>query len=343
GQLGWGLGGVLESAAGNQPRWLLEELHQEPQQQGAAAEAFGAAADEASEGNGGGARVAACSSRHGVVAGGDGSCAGTDSSSGSCSGSSSSKDGCSSSNSSSLVGAAAGTLGSIIGPCQTVSERTGVELERLETCQEQQQQQQQEQPAGLLKPWHGLAAGGVAGFAQVFLWSPVELLKLRSQLQTATRGSPGYRNPAALAAQVVRTEGVVGLYRGFTLTLVRDVPSFAMYFWLYHDIATALSPGMHPEEAPPATQVIAGGMAGVLAWMPIYPLDVLKTRVQAVPGSSAGGGGGGKTMLQYAREMYSEAGVRSFYRGVSPTLVRAFLMDAAAFLGYSTTLKLLGG
>lgn len=48
---------------------------------------------------------------------------------------------------------------------------------------------------------------------------------------------------------------VAGLYRGFTLTVVRDAPSYAMYFWLYHHITGVLAPGVHPEMAPPATQV----------------------------------------------------------------------------------------
>eukprot|EP00198_Chlamydomonas_reinhardtii_P009589 XP_001698926.1 carnitine/acylcarnitine translocase [Chlamydomonas reinhardtii] len=185
----------------------------------------------------------------------------------------------------------------------------------------------------------GQAAGSshssVAGMAQVFLWSPVELLKLRAQLQTASPGTAGYCNPAALAAQVVRQDGVAGLYRGFTLTVVRDVPSYAMYFWLYHDIAAALSPGLHPEQAPPATQVLAGGLAGVLAWLPIYPLDVIKTRVQAVSTAAST-----KTWWQHCKELQAE---RALYRGCMPTLVRAFVMDGASFLGYTTTLKLLAG
>lgn len=50
---------------------------------------------------------------------------------------------------------------------------------------------------------------------QVFLWSPVELLKLRAQLQTVAPGTPGYRNPAQLAVGVLRQDGVAGgLARG---------------------------------------------------------------------------------------------------------------------------------
>jgi solute carrier family 25 carnitine/acylcarnitine transporter 20/29 len=64
------------------------------------------------------------------------------------------------------------------------------------------------------------------------LWSPVELLKLRAQLQTSRAGVPGHLNPAALAGQVLAAEGLPGLYRGFGLTVLRDVPSFALYFFL---------------------------------------------------------------------------------------------------------------
>ena len=45
--------------------------------------------------------------------------------------------------------------------------------------------------------------------------------------------------------------------------------------------------------------MLAGGLAGVIAWLPIYPLDVLKTRVQAATAADSRG----KTLAHYAREV----------------------------------------
>ena len=39
---------------------------------------------------------------------------------------------------------------------------------------------------------------------------PVDLLKIRLQLQMAVRGAPGYVGPLSLLANVVRTEGLRG-------------------------------------------------------------------------------------------------------------------------------------
>lgn len=45
---------------------------------------------------------------------------------------------------------------------------------------------------------------------QVWVWSPVEMVKLRLQLQAAPRGSPGYVGPLAMTRQIWAREGVRG-------------------------------------------------------------------------------------------------------------------------------------
>lgn len=49
-----------------------------------------------------------------------------------------------------------------------------------------------------------------------------------------------------------------GLYRGFGLTAIRDVPSYGIYFYLYHQIASVLAPGVHADQAPGYVQVGVG-------------------------------------------------------------------------------------
>ncbi len=53
-----------------------------------------------------------------------------------------------------------------------------------------------------------------------------------------------------------------GLYRGITATALRDVPSFGIYFGLYHVFVEALEGHKHPDDASPLTHIIAGGTAG---------------------------------------------------------------------------------
>ena len=60
------------------------------------------------------------------------------------------------------------------------------------------------------------------------------------------------------------------------------------------------------------------------------PIDVLKTTVQAQVGS----GKESVSLLQSARLGYRKEGLAFFYRGLKPTLVRAFVVNAGVFYGY---------
>jgi hypothetical protein len=75
---------------------------------------------------------------------------------------------------------------------------------------------------------------------------------------------------------------------------------------------------------------------GCLAWTSVYPLDVIKSRMQAHP-SRLGPG----AWISFGREIYHEGGARAFLRGIKPTLARAFVMDALTFVGYTNVLRVL--
>jgi hypothetical protein len=52
-----------------------------------------------------------------------------------------------------------------------------------------------------------------------------QLVKVRMQLQTAHPSSPEFLRPSAMVRHILRTEGLAGLYRGITVTILRDIPS----------------------------------------------------------------------------------------------------------------------
>lgn len=82
-----------------------------------------------------------------------------------------------------------------------------------------------------------------------------------------------------------------------------------------------------------AVEVAAGGAAGVLAWASIYPIEVVKSRVQACDGSSA---------WAVWRELH-KGGWRGYFRGMPATLARAFVVNGAIFYGVGAARRLLGG
>ena len=93
--------------------------------------------------------------------------------------------------------------------------------------------------------------GSVAGICQSFICSPMELIKLRMQLQTDRTeifkrsfsvkvGRWVYHNPWDAVSKIVQRDGVRGLYKGLELTLTREVMNFSVFFGTYEYICTSV-------------------------------------------------------------------------------------------------------
>ena len=195
--------------------------------------------------------------------------------------------------------------------------------------------------------------GGCAGgFAQSFLQSPVELLKVRLQL-AASGQQPSTSaltlellRPSTGASSAPAATTVVPplLSRGLYATLLRDVVPHGVWFLSYdwakrkleQRAAAALPSARLPAEPPPlgaVEQLSAGAYAAVAAWVVGYPADVIKTRCQMV--------GGYPSVRDAAQSIYREGGVRAFYRGLGLKLLRAVPQSAAGFFVYEYVMGVL--
>ncbi|EFB24286.1 hypothetical protein PANDA_000768, partial [Ailuropoda melanoleuca] len=121
-----------------------------------------------------------------------------------------------------------------------------------------------------------LLASMVAGVVSVGLGAPVDLIKIRLQMQTqpfreATLGlkpgavalgkQPVYQGPVHCITTIVRTEGLAGMYRGVSAMLLRDVPGYCLYFIPYVFLNEWITPEACTGPSPCAVW-LAGGMAG---------------------------------------------------------------------------------
>jgi hypothetical protein len=107
-----------------------------------------------------------------------------------------------------------------------------------------------------------------------------------------------YANELECMRAVLENEGWSGLFtRGLGPTLAREIPSYAIYFVVYRLLmSTDLAGGLGG-----AAPLVCGAVSGCACWIPVYPIDVVKTLVQNTEGGDGGGGDGGK------REDYSTA------------------------------------
>ena len=78
-------------------------------------------------------------------------------------------------------------------------------------------------------------AGIGAGTIQTAILTPVELVKIRLQVNTTRNptSSSDKIGPIKEAKRIIKREGFKGLYRGLGITVLRDAPAHGVYFWTY--------------------------------------------------------------------------------------------------------------
>ena len=80
---------------------------------------------------------------------------------------------------------------------------------------------------------------------------------------------------------------------------------------------------------------IIGGIAGQIAWAISIPVDAVKSIIQTSTNTSP------PLISTVVRDIYSTRGIRGFYNGIEVAIVRAFPANAALFVGYEFTRKLI--
>jgi hypothetical protein len=143
----------------------------------------------------------------------------------------------------------------------------------------------------------------------------------------------------------MRENGPTGLFRGLSATISRDVP-FTFFFFGGYEAWTLIFSSMpyfivKNENTYNSTIklnsvgiYLAGGFAGATAWSIIFPVDSVKSNLQTMDKSTS--------LTTVVKDMYISQGLKGFYRGWSSAIMRAFPANAALFLGYETTISLLG-
>ncbi|KAH6819923.1 Mitochondrial substrate carrier family protein [Perilla frutescens var. hirtella] len=167
-------------------------------------------------------------------------------------------------------------------------------------------------PEGISKHVHAtkyLIAGGVAGAASRTATAPLDRLKVILQVQT-TQASIGP------AVKRIWNEGrFLGFFRGNGINVLKVAPESAIKFYSYEMLKGVIG-GDDGHIGTPG-RLVAGGLAGAVAQTSIYPMDLVKTRLQTcVPER-----GCIPSLGKLSRDIWVQEGPRAFYRGLVPSLL----------------------
>ena len=178
------------------------------------------------------------------------------------------------------------------------------------------------------------AAGFFSAIPMTAITAPFERVKVILQVQGQKKLAPGekprYSGGLDVVRQLYREGGLRSVFRGSAATLARDGPGSAAYFAAYEYIKRALTP-RDPATGKPSGELsllavtCAGAAAGVAMWIPVFPVDTVKSRLQTAEGNVSIGG--------VVRELYGKGGYKAFFPGFGPALARAVPANAATFLG----------
>lgn len=177
--------------------------------------------------------------------------------------------------------------------------------------------------------------GGVCSgaFLSLLTTTPLGIIKL--QMQVASEAGV-FSN----ISRIMSVNGVRTLYRGYFSTFLMESPGRGVYLWSYeatklylHRFRTKHDINVYRDENEIervedkmewSTRAMAAATAGIFSWFVLYPFDVIKVRMQLDINKSKF-----RNSWHCVMVTWREGGIRSLYRGLYYTLVRAGPVAAA--------------
>ena len=160
-----------------------------------------------------------------------------------------------------------------------------------------------------------IAAAMFSGLVTSFIVTPVERVKIILQ---GKGGDLGSNEVTVLRGMLSEEGGLRNLMSvGLWPTISREVPSYAIYFVTFRLLKDLGLP-----------TILAGGTAGVACWVPVYPIDVVKTTLQEDESYNR------RSAFDVLADIVREEGVGGLFDGLMPKVIRACINHAVTFTVY---------
>ncbi|KAG7157824.1 mitochondrial thiamine pyrophosphate carrier-like [Homarus americanus] len=180
-------------------------------------------------------------------------------------------------------------------------------------------------------------AGAVSGFLTRGFLQPLDVLKIRFQLQvepTAKRGGGLYHGVLQSAAKIVHNEGLAALWKGHVPAQALSITFGMAQFWSYEVLTkTADNHGLAERYI---THGLCGALAGTCGTLASFPCDVVRTRLIAQGHPKHYNG-----MMDAWGKMLRQEGVLSLWRGIIPTLAMTAPYTGLTFFFYNALFSLM--
>lgn len=174
------------------------------------------------------------------------------------------------------------------------------------------------------------AAGGLAACIAVTVTNPIELIKIRMQLQGELSSSVEriYKNPLQGMRVIFKNEGIRGLQKGLVAAYIYQICLNGSRLGFYEPMRGFLNKTFYPDEESHKVQnvtinVVSGATSGIIGAILGSPLFLVKTRLQSYSDVIKIG-----EQTHYSgvwnglKTIYTKEGFKGLFRGVDAAILR---------------------
>ncbi|XP_055705855.1 putative tricarboxylate transport protein, mitochondrial [Phlebotomus papatasi] len=179
-----------------------------------------------------------------------------------------------------------------------------------------------------------LLAGLGAGVAEaIFAVTPMETIKVKF-INDQRSANPKFKGFFHGVGAIVRQEGISGVYKGLTATIMKQGSNQAIRFYVMESLKDWYKDG-DPQK--PVPKLVVGGFGALAGAASVYgntPIDVVKTRMQGLEAAKY------KNTADCFMKIWRNEGPLAFYKGTVPRLSRVCLDVAITFMIYDSFMEL---
>lgn len=159
---------------------------------------------------------------------------------------------------------------------------------------------------------------------------PITVVKTRFE-----SGEYPYRGVGHALRAIYSREGIRGLTCGLLPTLIRDAPFSGIYLMFYTQLKKAVPPEILKSDLQAGVHFSCGLVSGILASVVTQPADVIKTKMQLYPTTYP-------TVSAVLLHLHEKYGMRGYFKGLAPRMLRRTLMTAMAWTLYEQVTRAIG-
>lgn len=182
-------------------------------------------------------------------------------------------------------------------------------------------------------------AGGAGAIFSSMCIHPIDLVKVRLQVASNTVG--GGANGLAIARNVVKTEGVRGLFSGLSAAIARQAVYGTAKIGLHDSFSQTLRKMNNGQPIPFYQKTLSAMTAGILASIVGNPFDLALVRMEADGCAPVEQRRGYKNAIQAVYRIAKEEGIKTLWRGSIPMMCRAVAMNVGMLATYDQCKEML--